>query len=92
MPNHIHILLFIKESGQSGTPDPTKERIDRANSGLSKFISTFKRFCNKEYGKNIWQTRSNEHIIRNRQDYEEHLRYIYENPTRWYYDELYSEE
>ena len=92
MPNHIHILLFIKENGQSGTPDPTKERIDRANSGLSKFISTFKRFCNKEYGKNIWQTRSNDHIIRNRQDYEEHLRYIYENPTRWYYDELYSEE
>ena len=28
---------------------------------------------------------------RNREDYEEHLRYIYENPVRWYYDELYTE-
>ena len=40
---------------------------------------------------NIWQYRSNDHIIRNRQDYDEHLRYIYENPMRWYYDELYAD-
>ena len=57
MPNHIHILLFVKENGQSRTPVPTN--IDRANSTFSKFISTFKRFCNKEYGMNIWQYRSN---------------------------------
>ena len=43
-------------------------------------------------GINIWQYRSNDHIIRNRQHYEEHLQYIYENPIRWYYDELYTEE
>ena len=90
MPNHIHILLFIKESGQSRTPVPTNN--DRANSVFSKFISTFKRFCNKEYGKNIWQSRSNDHIIRNHEDYEEHLRYIYENPKNWLYDELYSKK
>ena len=62
------------------------------NSVPSRFVSTFKRFCNKEYGVNIWQYRSNDHIIRNRQDYDEHLRYIYENPIRWCYDELYAEE
>ena len=61
------------------------------NSIPSRFVSTFKRFCNKEYGENIWQYRSYDHIIRNREDYEEHLRYIYENPVRWYYDELYTE-
>ncbi len=85
MPNHIHILLFVKETGQSRTPVPTN--IERANSTFSQFISTFKRFCNKEYGENIWQARANDHIIRNREDYEKHLRYIYENPMRWYYDE-----
>ena len=95
MPNHIHFLLFIKEdrkateSGQSRTPVPTN--IARANSSFSKFISTFKRFCNKEYGENIWQARTYDHVIRNREDYEEHLRYIYENPLCWYYDELYTE-
>ena len=90
MPNHIHILLLIKGNGQSGTPVPTDEK--RANSVFSRFVSTFKRFCNKEYGENIWQERSHDHIIRNREDREEHLKYIYENPMRWQFDELYSKE
>ncbi len=118
MPNHIHILLFVRGNettfadGQSRTPVPTDllgfsprcsgdggasrtpvpTNVERANSVFSKFISTFKRFCNKEYGENIWQARSNDHIIRNREDYEEHIRYIYENPMNWYCDELYSEK
>ena len=88
MPNHIHIMLWIKwgKNGPSRTPVPTVQ-----NSIPAQFVSTFKRFCNKEYGMNIWQYRSNDHIIRNREDYEEHLRYIYKNPLRWYYDELYAE-
>ncbi|MBQ9133377.1 MAG: transposase [Clostridia bacterium] len=96
MPNHIHLLLWVKEDinttdyGQSRTPVPTN--VERANSACSQFVSTFKRFCNKEYGENIWQARFNDHIVRNHGDYEEHLRYIYENPIRWYYDELYTEE
>ena len=80
-------LIKFHVFGPSRTPVPTVQ-----NSVPSRFVSTFKRFCNKEYGINIWQYRSNDHIIRNRQDYEEHLRYIYENPMRWYYDELYTEE
>jgi len=87
MPNHIHILLFVKkdENGPSGTPVPTIQ-----NSKVARFLSTFKRFCNKEYGKNIWQYRSNDHIIRSRDDYEEHMKYIHENPITWYYDDLYT--
>jgi len=76
--------------GQSRTPVPTN--IEKANSVCSQFVSTFKRFFNKEYGENIWQARFYDHIIRNRDDYEEHVKYIYENPVRWYYDELYTEE
>ena len=70
-----------------GTGVPTVQ-----NSVPSRFVSTFKRFCNKDYGTNIWQYRSNDHIIRNHQDYEEHMQYIYENPVRWLYDKLYTEE
>ena len=89
MPNHIHILLWVKgeENGPSGTPVPTVQ-----NSIPARFVSTFKRFCNKEYGQNIWQYRSHDHIIRNREDYERHAKYIYENPMRWQFDELYSEK
>ncbi len=85
MPNHIHILLSVN-SGPSGTPVPTLQ-----NFIVSRFVSTFKRFCNKEYGENIWQYRFNDHIIRNQDDYIEHLKYIHNNPINWYYDELYSE-
>ena len=89
MPDHIHFLLQIKEGrkapcGPSGTPVPTQ------NSTLSRFVSTFKRFCNKEYGENIWQRRSYDHVIRGQEDYEEHIKYIYENPMRWHFDELYK--
>ncbi len=89
MPNHIHLLLSIKGSahGPSGTPVPTLQ-----NSTISRFISTFKRFCNKECGQNIWQYRSHDHIIRNDQDYDLHAKYICENPVRWQQDELYAEE
>ncbi len=83
MPDHVHIILYIKgsrEKGPSRTSVPTIQK-----STLSRFVSTFKRFCNKEYGYNIWQARSRDHVIRNREDYEEHLKYIRNNPLRWYY-------
>ena len=101
MPNHIHMLLLVGKQGQSGTPVPTEyeetvnsnnTNIEKANSVVSQFISTFKRFCNKDFKENIWQERYFDHIIRNRVDYEAHLRYIAENPLHWLYDELSSEQ
>ncbi len=88
MPNHIHMLLFVQQSGASGTSPPTA----RQHSVVSKVVSTFKRFFNKEWGANIWQRSFYDHVIRNQQDYDEHIKYIYENPLRWQYDELYFEE
>ena len=86
MPNHIHILLFVTK-GPSGTPVPTLQ-----NSTVSRFISTLKRFCNKEIGRNIWQYRSYDHIIRDQEDFRKHLQYIQENPFGWEKDVFYSAE
>ncbi len=102
MPNHIHLLLMVSHSqtaspetrktsamsGPSRTPVPTNTI---QNSVVSRWISTFKRFCNKEYGINIWQSRSYDHIIRDLQDYDTHMKYISDNPEKWFYDELYRE-
>ena len=88
MPNHIHLLINVHENGPSGTPVPTDlVFVENAmqNSIISKFISTFKRFSNKEIGKNIWQMRSHDHIIRDNKDYELHIKYIHENPIKWYF-------
>ena len=103
MPNHVHILLFVLENGASRTSPNGASRTSpngasrtspptRQHSAVSRFVSTFKRFCNKEYGENIWQRHFNDHVIRDREDYERHVKYICENPMRWYYDELYTEE
>ena len=40
----------------------------------------------------IFQRSFFDHIVRNRDDYCEIYKYIFENPARWYYDKLYSEE
>ena len=85
MPNHVHILLSVRtQSGPSGTPVPTIQ-----NSTVSRFVSTLKRFCNKEIGGNIWQRGSYDHIVRNRDDYNEILKYIRQNPANWLRDNLY---
>ena len=88
MPNHIHMLIQITQTGRangpSGTPVPT-------NSLIAQFVSTFKRFCNKEYGKNIWQARSNDHIIRGEIDYQKIWEYIDTNVIRWEKDCFYND-
>ena len=87
MPNHIHLLLFVEPKESA---DLEKNLLQ--NSIVSRFISTFKRFCNKEIGYNIWQFRSYDHIIRNFEDYQTHLKYICENPMYWKKDTLYFKD
>lgn len=81
MPNHIHLLISLNfANGQSGTPVPTI--INNANSEISKFVGTFKRFTNKKYGKNIWQRSFYDHIIRGEEDFREIWEYIDGNPQK----------
>ncbi len=86
MPNHIHLLIRVKENGPSRTTVPTRLSV------TSRFIGTFKRFCNREYGRNIWQSRSYDHIIRSQSDYDDVWTYIENNPAKWAEDHLYIEE
>ena len=72
----------LVQNGPSGTPVPT-------NSLIAQFISTFKRFSNKEYEKNIWQPRSYDHIIRGEKDYQKIWEYIDTNVVRWKKDCFY---
>lgn len=78
MPNHIHVLISIS-GGSSRTPTPT----------VSQIVSTFKRFCNKDFGGNIWQRSFFDHVIRNDEDYLRHMQYINENPKKWENDEYF---
>ena len=85
MPNHVHMLIRIVGTFESA------EKTEAHNSKIAKFVGTFKRFCNKEYGQNIWQSRSYDHVIRGEADYLKIWQYIDENPFRWLDDCFYME-
>ena len=76
MPNHVHMMVIINNSGASGSPLPT-------NNKLSRFIGTLKRFCDIEYEENIWQKGFYDHIIRDENDFLIRWQYIDENPRKW---------
>ncbi len=93
MPNHIHLLLTIAnhqpEGGGRGDPSPTIPSVV----GWLKYHVTVE--INRVWGttgRKVFQRSFYDHIIRTRQDYDDHVRYIYENPLRWREDELYCEK
>ena len=49
---------------------------------MSRIIQQMKGYITKRLGSSIFQKLFFDHVIRNQQDYEEHLKYIYENPMR----------
>ena len=75
MPDHIHLLLRI-HAGE----------IEHARKSISTVINQWKGIVTKTIGKSIWQKLFFDHVIRNDDDYESTLRYIYRNPLKWYYE------
>ena len=84
MPNHIHMLIHLLDTGGFTEKIPNK-----TNNRISHFVGTFKRFCNRVYGRNIWQVRSHDHVIRGIADYQEVWTYIENNPVKWAEDRFY---
>ncbi len=87
MPNHIHAILILNSETAGASPRPTVTDIICAYKSL-----TTKECKNNGFKGTLFQTSFYEHIIRNRDDYNESVKYIRENPMRWYYDELYTEQ
>lgn len=84
MPNHIHLVIGVLNQGTSRTPSPTNQVIPR-------FVASFKRFCNREYGYNIWQRSYHDRIIRNDAEYRKIHTYIVGNPIVWKKDKFFVE-
>ena len=81
MPNHIHFILTLNNDGRI-ISSPT----------ISTIVGQFKRASSKSVGFSLWQRSFYDHVIRNRQDYEEIRKYIWNNPQKWEIDELFSLE
>ena len=84
MPNHIHMILIVKENcGASRCKRPT-------NAGIPMFLSSLKRYTNRQMGQNLWQTGYYDHIIRNEEDYLRIWQYIDGNPAKWEEDKYFD--
>ncbi len=87
MPNHIHMILILRKDSGGASPSPTVSDI------ICAYKSVTSRLCKKKYFvEKIFQRSFYDHIIRDRDDYNTRVKYIHENPVRWYFDELYSAE
>lgn len=71
MPDHIHLLITI-HTDERGRPmvAPT----------VSRVVQQMKGYVTKRIGVSIWQKSFYDHVIRNKEDYEAHIKYINDNP------------
>ncbi len=87
MPNHIHVIMVLEGDTAGAGPRPT----------ITDVVCAYKSLTTRECKKaglteKLFQTSFYEHVIRSRDDYEETVKYIHENPARWFNDELFAEE
>lgn len=88
MPNHIHLILAVKNKDPLANTAQDNGNVSlaikKANATIPHIVSTFKRFCNREIGEDIFQRSYYDHVIRNIEDYNETVKYILYNPRRWF--------
>ena len=93
MPNHIHLIIEIIPNDVRAI----RESPLRLRSVVSQVVGFIKANTSKDIHKinpniDVWQRGFYDHVIRNKRDFEEISKYIYENPLKWQFDELYCEE
>lgn len=84
MPNHIHMILLLNPTEEGATP-PSVPQI------IGAFKSVTANQCRKELSISpIFQRSYYDHIIRDREDYFDILRYIEYNPHNWSVDQHFT--
>ena len=80
MPDHIHMILHIESCADASVPRADLKAI------LCAYKSLTTRMIKQQYPQidAVFQTSYFDHVVRNRQDYEEKEQYIRNNPVKWY--------
>jgi len=79
MPNHVHAILYIHDK---------KANLSRVIGSYKSFVS--KKIHEREPGKTVWQASFHDHIIRNKESYQNIWQYIDSNPINWEKDCFYT--
>lgn len=106
MPNHIHMIVSIRNAdsrptGENGFYSAIRpvyghepravQRPAPTAQRLPLLVSTLKRFTNKSAGFPFWQRGYHEHIVRDEYEYQILWRYTDDNPKMWLQDRYYNE-
>ena len=100
MPNHVHLLVSIRDHSGGASPSPTVGP-EASSSGGDVLPSLFDvvrvlkslttRMARPFLGENpLWQRSYHEHVIRNEDDYRQIWEYIDTNPAKWAEDRYYK--
>jgi REP element-mobilizing transposase RayT len=91
MPNHLHGIIFIRDSSRGGTRTAPTDAAKRKP--LGRLVGAFKTVSTKRInemrgtpGLPVWQRNYYEHVIRNEDELDHIRRYIMDNPARWAQD------
>jgi len=88
MPDHIHMIIVITER-HAGRSLQDVMRFFKTMT-TNEYIRCVKNGCLKPFDKKLWQKSYYDHVIRNRQDYDEIWQYIENNPAKWEEDRFYT--
>ncbi len=80
MPNHVHFIVILDDSGGHGNPP------------LQNVIGQLKSYTTNKFGGVLWQRSYHDHIIRGEKDYQKIWEYIETNVIRWDKDCFYTNE
>ncbi|MBR5157399.1 MAG: transposase [Clostridia bacterium] len=78
MPNHIHLIVILDDSGGHGNPP------------LQNIIGQLKSYTTNKFDHVLWQRSFHDHIIRNKKDYQKICEYVDTNILKWEEDCFYK--
>ena len=93
MPNHLHAIILISNSGTTQGSFPTiSELLRRLKTITTKlYVDGMKKGLFLPFDKNVWQKSFYDHIIRYETEYQKIWQYIDENPMKWTEDKYYCD-
>jgi REP element-mobilizing transposase RayT len=82
MPNHVHLLLTVRENINPIGKSATKN--------IPYIINSLKTITSKSLGFSVWHKSYHDHIVRNAKEYNYINNYINQNPYNWHKDCYYN--
>ncbi len=87
MPNHVHLIVFINQSDARGASLQFGQQSGNLASVIRGIKCAVTRFANENAITFAWQSRFNDHIIRDQNEMNRIVDYIEQNPYNWLTDD-----